>query len=162
MTETKNVSEKKGRLKKGASFFKRQGFITGALTLAGASVICRLIGVGFRIPLANLISNFGMGLYQMVFPIYSLLLVISSAGIPIAISKLVAKQKAENDDLKACRRILVNALILLAVIGTVVTAAFFGTAHLIADIQGNQGVTKIYYAIAPAVFFVCLIGAFRG
>ena len=77
-------------VKKAIGNFKRQNFVTGALTLAGAGILCRVIGIGFRIPFANIVGNYGMGLYQMVFPLYALLLILSSAGIPIAISKMVA------------------------------------------------------------------------
>jgi len=149
-------------------FFKRlknlassNGFLTGAAILAFAGLLCRLIGVFFRVPLTNIVGNFGMGLYQMVFPLYALLLVISSAGVPVAVSKMVAKEKA-GGDLRACKRILLNALVLLGAIGLVVTAVFIIFAYPIANLQGNKDVGIIYIAIAPSVFLVCLIAAFRG
>lgn len=167
------------------SLINNQGFITGAAILAAAGVICRLIGIMFRIPLANIVGNFGMGLYQMVFPLYALLLVVSSAGIPIAISKMIAKNagvgvtptsdeasneqkhdKRPSEGVKAptpeCRRILFNAIVLLGFIGLVISALFFIFANQIASLQGNGGVGKIYYAIAPSVFLVCILAAFRG
>ena len=184
--------------------FKRQSFVTGALTLAGAGILCRIIGVGFRIPFANIVGNYGMGLYQMVFPLYALLLILSSAGIPIAISKMVARSKSSSelltspaeekstaaDDKELAstekrrslflssasdsnsldasnkfhspQKILLNALVLLGFIGLIVSGLFLGFAPLIARLQGNAQITKIYLAIAPAVFLVCLISAFRG
>jgi len=138
---------------------KKQSFVTGAMTLAGAAILCRLIGIGFRIPLVNIVGNYGMGLYQMVFPLYALLLIISSAGIPVAISKMVARHRG---DLRAGRRILLNALVLLGIIGLILSVLFFVFANHIAALQGNYKIGPIYMAIAPAVFFVCLIGAFRG
>ena|GEM_PF-468197 len=195
-------------VKKAFGKFKRQNFVTGALTLAGAGILCRIIGVGFRIPFANIIGNYGMGLYQMVFPLYALLLILSSAGIPIAISKMVARARAEQspvgkstpktdsedvlsnqkdesldsvraDESGATRqakrkrkskrievyspqKILLNALVLLGTIGLIVSALFLIFARQIATLQGNVQITKIYLAIAPAVFLVCLISAFRG
>jgi len=146
---------------------KKQTFLTGALTLAGAGILCRLIGVAFRIPFANVVGNYGMGLYQMVFPLYALLLIISSAGIPIAISKLVSKERANSKDAglkcyREPRRILLSALVLLFIIGAIVSALFLVFARQIAIFQGNEGVTKIYLAIAPAVLLVCLLSAFKG
>ena len=138
---------------------KLNGFLTGAAILALAGIICRLLGVVIRIPLTNIVGNFGMGLYQMVFPLYSLLLIVSSAGVPVAISKMVA---AAADNKKECRRILLNAIILLGFIGLIVSALFMIFSYQIAGLQGNRDVGIIYFAIAPSVFLVCIISAFRG
>lgn len=140
---------------------KTRGFFTGAAILAVAGILCRLIGVVFRIPLTHIVGNYGMGLYQMVFPLYSLLLIISSAGVPVAISKMVAKENAEGNISKA-KKILINSLILLGIIGAIVTAIFMIFAFQIAKLQGNKDVGIIYLAIAPSVFLVCVIAAFRG
>jgi len=140
----------------------KQNFLAGALTLALAGIICRLLGIAFRIPLANIVGNFGMGLYQMVFPVYALLLIVSSAGIPVAISKLIAKKEAGQNEKYTPTQILINAILLLGIIGFVLGSALFVFANQVASLQGNDGVGKIYMAIAPAIFFVCLISAFRG
>jgi len=181
-------------IKSAYAHLKKQSFVSGALTLAGASIVCRLLGVGLRIPLANIVGNYGMGLYQMVFPLYALLLIVSSAGVPIAISKMVArsvsgqagergdtqttslhrsaKQAEDQRGVHVCQsrtsshasppQILINAIVLLGTIGLVISALFFGLSHLIASLQGNTQIGPVYMAIAPAVFLVCIIGAFRG
>lgn len=131
-------------------------FLKGAFILACAGIICRVLGVVFRIPLTNIVGNFGMGLYQMVFPLYSLLLIVSSAGVPVAISKMIARNDADS------KKILVNALVLLGVIGLIISALFAIFSHGIAALQGNKDVWIIYVAIAPSVFLVCIISAFRG
>lgn len=131
-------------------------FIKGAFILAAAGIICRMIGVVFRIPLTNIVGNFGMGLYQMVFPLYALLLIVSSAGVPVAISKMIARKDAD------AKKILFNALILLGVIGFIISTLFVVFSHSIASLQGNKSVGIIYIAIAPSVVLVCLISAFRG
>jgi stage V sporulation protein B len=135
---------------------KKSKFLKGALVLAIAGILCRVLGVIFRIPLTNIVGNFGMGLYQMVFPLYALLLIVSSAGVPVAISKMIARKDAD------IKKILINALILLGAIGLVFSALFAVFSHPIAAMQGNKDVGIIYIAIAPSVFLVCLISAFRG
>ena len=140
---------------------RKNAFLTGAMILAAAGLICRALGVIFRIPLANIVGNFGMGLYQMVFPLYSLLLIVSSAGVPVAISKMVAREKVEGN-YEQCKRILLNAIVLLGAIGAVVSALFMIFSHQIAHLQGNGDVGIVYLAIAPSVFLVCFIAAFRG
>jgi len=141
---------------------KINGFFTGAMILAAAGIICRLLGVVIRIPLTNIVGNFGMGLYQMVFPLYALLLIISSAGFPVAISKMVAAQRAAGLDNDQPRKILLNSVILLGFIGAIVSALFVVLSYQIAALQGNKDVGIIYIAIAPSVFLVCIISAFRG
>jgi stage V sporulation protein B len=139
----------------------KHSFLTGAAILAFAGIICRLLGVVIRIPLANIVGNFGMGLYQMVFPLYSLLLIISSAGVPVAISKMVAKEHVAGDPVQ-CKRILLNSVVLLGLIGAAVSAIFMVFAYQIAGLQGNRDVGIIYIGIAPSVLLVCVIAAFRG
>lgn len=124
--------------------------------MAFAGIICRVLGVIFRVPLTNIVGNYGMGLYQMVFPLYALLLIVSSAGVPVAISKMIAREDAN------AKKILINALVLLGIIGLGISALFAIFSHSIAALQGNKSVWVIYIAIAPSVFLVCIISAFRG
>jgi O-antigen/teichoic acid export membrane protein len=140
---------------------KKTNFLTGALILALAGIICRVLGVILRIPLTNIVGNFGMGLYQMVFPLYALLLIISSAGVPVAISKMIAREKVDGN-MKQAKRVLLNALILLGAIGAIFSALFIVFSTPIAALQGNRDVGIIYIAIAPSVFLVCIISALRG
>ena len=137
----------------------KKGLLKGALILTAAGIICRALGVLFRIPLSNIVGNYGIGLYQLVFPLYSLLLIVSSAGIPVAISKMIARVR---DDPHACRKIFFNALISLLVIGTVISVLFLALAQPLAGWQGNPEIFPLYLAIAPAVALVCVISAFRG
>jgi stage V sporulation protein B len=137
----------------------KNGFVKGAIVLAAAGVICRLLGVAFRIPLSNIVGNYGIGLYQLVFPLYSLLLIISSAGMPVAISKMVAR---ERENKKKCKKILFNSAAALSVVGLIISVLFMVFARPIADFQGKGEIWILYIGIAPSVFFVCFISAFRG
>jgi stage V sporulation protein B len=71
----------------------KKTFLRGALILGVAGVIIKLLGAFFRIPLANMIGEEGMGYYMTAYPIYVLLLTLSTAGIPTAISKIVSEKK---------------------------------------------------------------------
>ena len=110
---------------------QRQSFIKGAviLTLAGISV--RLVGAVFRIALAMLIGDEGVGLFQMAYPVYSTLLAISTAGIPIAISKLIA-EKLARDDYQGAYRVFRVALAILAASGLFISALLFFSADFFA------------------------------
>jgi stage V sporulation protein B len=137
----------------------KAGFVKGAVILAAAGVICRLLGVAFRIPLSNIVGNYGIGLYQLVFPLYSLLLIISSAGVPVAISKMVAR---ERDNKPKCKRILFNSAAALTAVGLIISVLFMAFCKPIAAVQGKDEIWTLYLGIAPSVFLVCFISAFRG
>lgn len=116
------------------------------------------IGALFRIPLTNIVGAEGMGLYQMVYPFYALLLTVSSGGLPAAISKIVA---SKNDE-RASMRVLKVAVIALAIIGGVTALAVLILRKFIATVQGNSLAGVAYLGIAPAVLFVCVISVLRG
>ena len=67
---------------------KKNGFISGVLALSIFGVLAKIIGAVYRIPLTYILSSEGMGLYQMVFPLYALMLSVSSSGFPSSMSKL--------------------------------------------------------------------------
>ena len=72
-----------------------QSFLKGAFILSLAGITVKLMGALYRIPLARLIGGEGMGLYQMAYPVYTMILALSTAGIPVAISILVAEKNAK-------------------------------------------------------------------
>ncbi|MCL2752240.1 MAG: oligosaccharide flippase family protein, partial [Firmicutes bacterium] len=105
----------------------RDGLVKGAAVLGICGFIGKLLGAVYRIPLTNALGAEGMGLYQMVFPMYALLLTVSSSGLPSAISRLVAERAALNDR-EGGGRVLGAAAVTLAVFGALgaVCGYFFG------------------------------------
>ena len=69
---------------------KAEGFLKQGSILAAASILVRLIGMFYRIPLANIIGDAGNGIYSAAFEVYNILLIISSYGMPMAVSKMVS------------------------------------------------------------------------
>lgn len=140
----------------------RQSFVKGAviLTLAGASV--RFVGAFFRIFLAALIGDEGMGLFQMAYPVYSTLLAISTAGVPIAISKLVAENLAYGN-YRGAYKVFRVALTLLALSGLVISLSLYFGAGFITRVIAQD--PRAYYpliSISPAIFLVTVMAAYRG
>ena len=83
---------------------KTQKSLVGGMTVLGITgIICKLVGVLFSIPLTWLIGAEGMALFQLVFPTYNLLLTVSSAGLPVAISRMVSHCLAKDDPHNAKR-----------------------------------------------------------
>ncbi|MEG6586192.1 putative polysaccharide biosynthesis protein [Dendrosporobacter sp. 1207_IL3150] len=138
-------------------------FLRGALILTAAGIIVKIIGSANRILLSRLLGGEGIGLYQMAYPIYLLALSVSSAGIPVAISIIVAEKIARSDYIGA-NRVFRISLSVLAVTGLVFTfLLYYGAGWLVE----NQYVrdARAYYAIAalaPAIFFVTILSSYRG
>lgn len=76
---------------------KSKSIIGGMTVLGIAGIICKLVGVLFSIPLTYVIGAQGQGIYNAVFPTYNLLLTISSAGLPVAVSRMVSSALAKDD-----------------------------------------------------------------
>ena len=70
---------------------KKQSFLQGAALLASAVVIVKIIGALYKIPLANIIDDAGFGYFNNAYDIYSVLLMISTAGLPVAMSRMIAE-----------------------------------------------------------------------
>ena len=138
-------------------------FLKGALILTVAGIIVKVIGSVNRILLSRLLGGEGIGLYQMAYPIYLLALSISSAGIPVAISIMVA-EKAALQDYKGANRVFRISLSVMVVTGAAFSALlYFGAGWLIEHQYVRD--SRAYYAIAalaPAIFFVTILASYRG
>ena len=140
----------------------RQRSLIGGISVLGiAGLICKLVGVLYRIPLANMIGGQGLGLYQQVMPAYNLLLAVTSAGIPVAISRMVSHYITLGEHGNA-RRVFHTALKLLIVLGIVTTILLLCLSHEIATKVGTPEGYLSYMCIAPSLFFVCIMSAYRG
>ncbi|MBZ4666541.1 polysaccharide biosynthesis protein [Mahella sp.] len=139
----------------------RQTFLKGAAILGLAGLLVKIIGAFYRIPLAYIIGPEGMGLYQMAYPIYTTLLYISVAGIPTAISKMVAERIALGHRRDAHRVFMISFKLLL-ILGIITTVLLLLATPLLALYLKNQKSLYAFLAIAPSLFFVSMISAYRG
>lgn len=137
----------------------KSAFIKGALWIALGGFVAKLIGALYRIPLTNLIGGHGIGLYQMVYPTYCILLTVSATGIPSSIAKLTAERLAEG---KSARPLFATAMRLFLSIGLTGSLLMALSAPLITRAQGSREIIGGYYALAPAVFLTSAISVFRG
>ncbi len=133
----------------------KNSLLSGALTLSFGGVITKLIGALYRIPLTNILGAEGIGVYQMVFPLYTILLTFSSTGVPSGISKLIAEGNSPEKTLK-------SSIKLFAIIGFVTSLLTIILSKNIAVLQGDFKARLSYVGIAPSVFLVSLISCFRG
>ena len=140
---------------------KQKNLIGGISLLGLAGIICKLVGVLYRIPLAQDIGADGIGIYQLVFPSYNLLLTISSAGVPVAISRMVSSCLAQNDPRNA-RRVFRASLMILTGLGIVTSAILAIFSGSFASATGSPQAQTGFLCIAPSLLLVCVMSAFRG
>lgn len=140
---------------------KNKSFIKGTLILSLAGIIVKILGALYRIPLANIIKDEGMGYYQTAYPFYVLLLTISTSGFPIAIAKLVAEKNALGD-YRASQKVFKLALIGLSLGGLLSALFIFINGEKIVRRIDNINAYYALMALIPALFFVPIMSAFRG
>ena len=136
-------------------------FARGTLILTIGALMCKVIGAFYRIPLSNILGPEGIGVYQLVFPVYSLFLIFASGGVPAALSKLVASCRAKGEKSRA-KRFLFQATLLLTFLSFVFALLFFLLGSKIATFQGNPLASFGYVGAAAAIIFASVLTSFRG
>ncbi|MCM1306072.1 MAG: polysaccharide biosynthesis protein [Firmicutes bacterium] len=137
----------------------RGRMLSGAAVLAVGSVLAKVLGALYRVPLTNILGAEGMGMYQLVFPVFALFMVLSTAGIPTALSRMVAEKRAEGAPTK---KYLLSAIIVLMALGTMFAILTFTLSGQLAKWQGNGDTRTGFMIIAPTLILVSLIAGFRG
>ncbi len=140
---------------------KKRSFVGGAALLGVGAVLSKIIGAIYRVPLTNLLGLDGLGLYQMVFPLYTLLLDFSGAGVPSAISKIISSYP-EYERKEKAKEYLLGSLRLLFFLGLIASALMFFLSDKISLLQGDKRATLAYKSLAPALLLVAVISCFRG
>ncbi len=138
---------------------QKDGFLKGAAIIALGGFVAKIIGALYRIPLTNLIGSHGIGLYQMVYPVYCLLLTLSATGIPSSLAFLTAERLGKNQSDTPLFQKAMRLFLLIGGVGAILMCAL---APLLSAAQGCQEVTAGYFALAPSVFLVSAISVFRG
>lgn len=140
---------------------KNNSFLKGAVILGIAGGIVKILGAMYRLPLSNIIKSEGMGYYQTAYPLYILLLTISTAGFPIAIAKLVSERRAVGD-YKAAHKVFKVSLIGLLILGIATSLFVFFGAEFIVESLDNPNAYYALIALVPALLFVPIMSTFRG
>lgn len=138
-----------------------KSLIKSTLILGAAGVIVKIVGALYRIVLAEFISLEGMSYYQQAFPVYSALLIISTVGLPIAISKLVS-ERVTTGDYRGAYAVFKTSRMFLVLVGVGTSVAMFCLSGPITQLQALPGGQYSLMALAPALFFVSVMCAYRG
>lgn len=132
----------------------------GAAILGISTLILKVIGLVYKIPLSYILGDEGMGYFNSAYTIYTFFFIIGTAGLPKAISIIVSKSEAEKSN--KSELVLKFALIFFGIAGIILFVIFLLTAGLISDAISNSFAVYSMYAIAPSIPFMCGCGVIRG
>lgn len=137
------------------------GLLKGAFILSAAAIISKLIGTLQKIPLQNLGGDAVFGIYNTVYPLYTMLLTVAMLGLPAAVSKFVAESAVGRRDEEA-RRVLLLSAVIMGTCGVVIGALTYVGAPVISGWVGNSHVIPALRASAWGLAVVPIMSALRG
>ncbi|MBQ6833013.1 MAG: oligosaccharide flippase family protein, partial [Lachnospiraceae bacterium] len=141
---------------------KESNFVVQGSILAIASIVVRIIGIAYRIPMINIIGDEGMGYYGTAFNVYNIALLLSSYSLPLAVSKMVSARLA-NKQYRNAERIFKAALAYATVVGAVTAAIiWFGADFFASKVFFMPYAAFALRTLAPTVWIMAYLGVFRG
>ena len=135
---------------------KKNGILNGALILTVGGILAKLFSAVYRIALTRILGGVGIGLYQLVFPFYSLCVVLATAGIPMAVSKIIAKHK--NSDIAVLKKCFKYTLL----VSFFLTFILLISSKLLANLQSKTEIAVCYIILAPSIVLVGVASVLRG
>ena len=136
-------------------------FISGVVILAVSNVLQKLIGMSLKIPLHGLLGGEGMGYYAIAYAIYKWFYMISTAGLPVAISIMISESRAKGN-FREVGKIYKITLMFLMIIGFTGSLIMMTGSKLFAMLYNQPKSYLAIIALAPTLFFICISSALRG
>ena len=140
---------------------KKQTFLHGAALLALATAIVKIIGAFYKIPLKMIIGDQGYGYFVTAYDIYMILLMISTAGLPIAMSRLISQASARGN-YNQVRRVYVTARGIFLGLGIVSSGLMMGFSHQLAGFQKQPDAWVAIFCLGPCALLMCIMSTYRG
>lgn len=141
---------------------KPQSFEYGAIILLCSTLLVKIIGAIFKIPLSNLIGDLGFGYFSSAYDLFTPIYTLAMAGLPIAVSRVVAEHVAKEryNDVKSSLKITKRIFTVTGLSAFIIMLVLIYPFVLITDETGKT----IYslFAIAPSLLFCCIMSAYRG
>ena len=140
---------------------KKQNFLQGAALLAIATAIVKLIGAFYKLPLNMAIGAEGYSYFTTAYDIYSVMLLISTAGLPVAVSRMVS-QASTLEHYTRLRKIFRTALSIFAALGALTSVLMIFGAKPLANIMNQPDAWISIACLGPCGILICLMSAYRG
>lgn len=139
---------------------KNQYLVQGSV-LAIASIITRIIGMLYKIPMTTMIGREGMAYYNTAYEIYSIVLILSSLSIPLALSKLISARE-QNKEYRTSSRIFRLTMLFAGITGGAASLVIWFGAGFFAELTGYPSAKYPLRVLAPTLFVVAVLGVLRG
>ena len=136
-------------------------FFSGVVVLTFSNIIVKAIGLFFKIPLIHYLGELGMGYFNSAYTIYTWFYMISTAGLPVAISILISEARAKGN-YKQTKRIFTISMSIFFVIGLLGMTLMAACSGLFSALMKSEDSVWCIIAIAPTLFFICISSAIRG
>ena len=141
---------------------KKQTFLQGTAVLAMATVLVKLMGFLFKVPLNNIIGEDGFGYFNTAYDVYNVLLMISTTGLPVAMSRMISQAQTLGNHAQI-KRIYRTSLYVFLTIGMAGSLGMlFFCRQLSVMVTTNENSWAAIAALAPCVLLICLVSAYRG
>ncbi len=147
--------------KNGSGKANKQGFLQGAAILTMGTILVKLLGALYKIPMNRIIGTEGFGHFNVAYSIFNVLLTVSTAGLPIAVSRMIS-QASTLGNRHQVQKTFRTSLSIFLVLGALCSAAMELFAPQLADWMGDPDAVWAIRVLAPAVLFLCIISSFRG
>lgn len=140
---------------------KKQTFLQGAAWLAMATAIVKLIGAFYKIPLKMIIGDQGYGYFITAYDIYAVLLMVSTAGLPVAMSRMISQASALGHNTRV-RRVYQTARAIFLGLGIVSTLLMMVFSNELAAFQRQPAAATAIFCLGPCALLMGIISTFRG
>ena len=141
---------------------KKQTFLQGTAVLAMATVLVKLMGFLFKVPLNNIIGEDGFGYFNTAYDVYNVLLMISTTGLPVAMSRMISQAQTlgNHAQIKRIYRTSLYVFLTIGMVGSLGMLIF--CRQLSVMVTTNENSWAAIAARAPCVLLICLVSAYRG
>jgi len=140
---------------------KQQSFMYATLIMAVSTIIVKILGLVFRIPLTALLGDVKMSYYSTAYEVYLPIYSIAMAGLPVAVSRMVAQYVSENryNDVKSVFKVAKRFFAITGIVGFVL---MFGVGYIVTLVAENPNALPSMFVIAPCIIFCCVLSLYRG
>ncbi len=140
---------------------KQQTFMYATLIMAVSTIVVKVLGLVFRIPLTALLGDVNMAYYSTAYEVYLPIYSIAMAGLPVAVARMVAQYVSENryNDVKSVFKIAKKFFVITGIVGFVL---MFGIGYTVTVVAKNPNALPSMFVIAPCIIFCCALSLYRG
>ena len=141
---------------------KKQSFLQGVAVLTAATIIVKLLGFIYKVPLQNILQERGFGYFNTAYDVYNVLLMISTTGLPVAVSRMISQAQALDNyaQIRKIYSVSMKVFLTIGIVGTLIMLVF--CRQLSVMVTTNENSWAAIAALSPCVLLICIVSAHRG